>query len=132
MKDRLLSSTAAIAGNGLIAGKYCFIPPCLAFLLTIILEYDDHDTIYQFTSRNITCAEERQAFSGMGQIAQLVAYETGFVALSRDGSVWTWGDERYSSCLGRPVTSSRYETWITSHEGDRANIVTAQLKDLVL
>ncbi|KAI2634346.1 RCC1/BLIP-II [Hypomontagnella submonticulosa] len=88
VKDRLLSSTAAIAGNGLIA------------------EYDDHDTIYQFTSRNITCAEERQAFSGMGQIAQLVAYETGFVALSRDGSVWTWGDERYSSCLGRPVTSS--------------------------
>ncbi|KAI0385349.1 RCC1/BLIP-II [Hypomontagnella monticulosa] len=88
VKEKLLSSIVAIAGNGLIA------------------EYDGHDTIYQYASRNTEDAKGRQEFSGMGQIAQLVAYETGFVALSRDGGVWTWGDERYSSCLGRTITSS--------------------------
>ncbi|KAI2784116.1 RCC1/BLIP-II [Daldinia loculata] len=85
LKGKLLSSIAAIAWNGTIA------------------EYDGHDTIYQYSSIG---TRERQEFSGMGKIIQLVAYETGFVALSDDGHVWTWGDERYSACLGRPVTHS--------------------------
>lgn len=34
-------------------------------------------------------------------VRQLLAYETGFVALTADGKVYTWGDERYSLCLGR-------------------------------
>lgn len=42
----------------------------------------------------------------MGHIVQLAAFETGFVALSHDGSVWSWGDERYIACLGREVTHS--------------------------
>jgi hypothetical protein len=41
------------------------------------------------------------SFPAVADIIQLVAYDTGFVALSKHGQVWTWGDERYSSCLGR-------------------------------
>lgn len=88
IRDKLLASTAAIAGNGIIA------------------EYDGRDTIYQYSSRHVVQAQEKEAFSEMGHIVQLVAYETGFVALSHDGRVWTWGDERYSACLGRQVTHS--------------------------
>ncbi|KAK4228032.1 regulator of chromosome condensation 1/beta-lactamase-inhibitor protein II [Podospora fimiseda] len=36
-------------------------------------------------------------------ISQLLPYETGFIALSRSKEVYTWGDERYSSCLAREV-----------------------------
>lgn len=36
-------------------------------------------------------------------IIQLVAYSTGFAALSAQGQVWTWGDERYVACLGRDL-----------------------------
>ncbi|KAI1781015.1 RCC1/BLIP-II [Hypoxylon cercidicola] len=88
IRDKLLSSTAAIAGNGIIA------------------EYDGRDIIYQYPSRSVVQTQEKEEFSGMGQIVQLVAYETGFVALSHDGRVWTWGDERYSACLGRQITHS--------------------------
>ncbi|OTA83623.1 hypothetical protein M434DRAFT_181580 [Hypoxylon sp. CO27-5] len=88
LRDKLLSSTVAIAGNGLIA------------------EYDGGDIIYQYSSRSVAGTREQEIFTGMGQIDQLAAYETGFVALSNDGHVWTWGDERYSACLGRPVTHS--------------------------
>ncbi|KAI1136685.1 RCC1/BLIP-II [Hypoxylon sp. FL0543] len=85
LRDKLVSFTAAIAGNGFMA------------------EYDG-DNVYQRSSRPAAGTCEQQRFIGMGGIAQLVAYETGFVALSSDGHVWTWGDERYSACLGRPVT----------------------------
>ncbi|KAI1097703.1 RCC1/BLIP-II [Jackrogersella minutella] len=88
LKDKLISSTAAIAGNGLIA------------------EYDGRDTVCQYPSRLAAGVCEQQKFPGMGKIVQLVAYETGFVALSNEGRVWTWGDERYSACLGRSVTTS--------------------------
>jgi hypothetical protein len=40
-------------------------------------------------------------------IQQLLGYETGFVALTADGMVYTWGDERYALCLGRPVSPER-------------------------
>ncbi|KAK3683655.1 regulator of chromosome condensation 1/beta-lactamase-inhibitor protein II [Podospora appendiculata] len=45
----------------------------------------------------------RQSFPGFPSVAQLVAYETGFAALSSSGQVWTWGDERYAACLGRDI-----------------------------
>ena len=45
---------------------------------------------------------------GGGVITQLVAYETGFAALTARGDVVTWGDERYAACLGREVTDARY------------------------
>ncbi|KAK4122943.1 RCC1/BLIP-II [Parathielavia appendiculata] len=44
-------------------------------------------------------------FSINPSIAQLVAYETGFAALTSTGQVWTWGDERYTGCLGREPTN---------------------------
>ncbi|KAK4166158.1 E3 ubiquitin-protein ligase HERC2 [Cladorrhinum sp. PSN259] len=39
-------------------------------------------------------------------ISQLISYETGFAALTSTAEVYTWGDERYSSCLGRDVNTS--------------------------
>ncbi|KAI0011678.1 RCC1/BLIP-II [Xylariaceae sp. FL0662B] len=86
LKDKLISSTAAIAGNGIIA------------------EYDGMNTIFQYSSRSVVQTDRKQDFSGIGPIIQLVAYETGFVALTQDGHVWTWGDERYAACLGRETT----------------------------
>ncbi|KAI0806387.1 regulator of chromosome condensation 1/beta-lactamase-inhibitor protein II [Xylaria sp. FL0064] len=91
LKQQLLSSTVAIAGNGLVA------------------IYDGHSAITQHASHIGLTEAERKVFSGIHDIIQLVAYETGLVALARDGKVWTWGDERYSSTLGREVTISRYE-----------------------
>ncbi|KAI1210306.1 RCC1/BLIP-II [Annulohypoxylon truncatum] len=88
LKEKFLSFTAALAGNGIIA------------------EYDGHDAICQYGSQFSGSGPEQQNFSGMGRIVQLVAYETGFVALSKDGRVWTWGDARYSDCLGRSATNS--------------------------
>ncbi|KAI0407084.1 regulator of chromosome condensation 1/beta-lactamase-inhibitor protein II [Xylaria palmicola] len=88
---KLLSSTAAIAGNGTVA------------------IYNGQDAIIQHAPSTSPCAAEvkgRQTFTGMHDIIQLVAYETGFVALSGDGKVWTWGDERYASTLGREASTS--------------------------
>ncbi|KAH7040108.1 regulator of chromosome condensation 1/beta-lactamase-inhibitor protein II [Microdochium trichocladiopsis] len=44
-------------------------------------------------------------------ILKVVAYQTGFALLSAgaidsNSRVYTWGDERYSACLGRQVTGS--------------------------
>ncbi|KAI8947404.1 regulator of chromosome condensation 1/beta-lactamase-inhibitor protein II [Xylaria longipes] len=86
---KLLCPTAAVAGNGIVA------------------VYDGHDTIVQHAALlQPPGTESSQAFSGLHDIIQLVAYETGFAALSRDGRVWTWGDERYSATLGREITTS--------------------------
>ncbi|KAI0194796.1 regulator of chromosome condensation 1/beta-lactamase-inhibitor protein II [Xylaria flabelliformis] len=87
LTQKLLSPTAAIAGNGIVA------------------IYNGHDAIVQYAALPQSAGtESSQTFSGMHDIIQLVAYETGFVALSRDGKVWTWGDERYSATLGREIT----------------------------
>ncbi|KAI0426632.1 regulator of chromosome condensation 1/beta-lactamase-inhibitor protein II [Xylaria sp. FL1042] len=88
LKQQPLSSTAAVAGNGLIA------------------MYDGHSAITQHAYHLGPTDAERKIFSGIHGIIQLVAYETGFVALSQDGKVWTWGDERYSATLGREMTIS--------------------------
>ncbi|KAI0873874.1 regulator of chromosome condensation 1/beta-lactamase-inhibitor protein II [Hypoxylon argillaceum] len=89
LKQKLLSSSAAVAGNGIVA------------------IFDGRDTITQYASLlQLTQGETNHTFSGMHDIIQLVAYETGFVALSKDGKVWTWGDERYAAALGRDITDS--------------------------
>ncbi|KAI1817584.1 regulator of chromosome condensation 1/beta-lactamase-inhibitor protein II [Poronia punctata] len=88
IKQRLLSGTAAIAGNGLIA------------------VYDGIDTVTQHPLLPSPGSEKVQTYSGMGDIVQLVAYETGFAALARTGKVWTWGDERYAAPLGREITTT--------------------------
>jgi hypothetical protein len=48
-----------------------------------------------------------KTFNNTGPVIQLLAYETGFVALTPDGQVFTWGDERYAACLGRDPTVGR-------------------------
>ncbi|KAI1486781.1 RCC1/BLIP-II [Biscogniauxia mediterranea] len=90
LREKLLASTAAIAGNGSIA------------------VYDGGvGSIQQYDSmRSFAQASEQRRFPETKQVVQLVAYETGFVALTRDGCVWSWGDERYAACLGREITPS--------------------------
>ncbi|KAH9908132.1 RCC1/BLIP-II [Xylariomycetidae sp. FL2044] len=89
LKSKLLSSTAAVAGNGKL------------------IEYDGNGTIHEYASmpHHLASGDPRK-FSGIGPIVQLAAYETGFVALSEDGHVWTWGDERYGACLGREISEA--------------------------
>ncbi|GAW25373.1 putative serine threonine-protein kinase nek9 [Rosellinia necatrix] len=89
LEQRRLSFMTAVAGNGVIA------------------VYDGHDRITQHASLPQPGETEAgQIFNGMHKIIQLVACETSFVALSADGKVWTWGDERYSATLGRDITIS--------------------------
>ncbi|KAK7740180.1 hypothetical protein SLS63_001380 [Diaporthe eres] len=64
---------------------------------------------------------ECQTFPRLPPCQQLVAYETGFAALTRAGDVYTLGDERYSACLGREVSPAR--------PADEPGLVTA-LQDL--
>ncbi|KAK3304598.1 regulator of chromosome condensation 1/beta-lactamase-inhibitor protein II, partial [Chaetomium strumarium] len=62
----------------------------------------DNETLYQYASiNNLLLNNPSHTFPNFPDIAQLVAYETGFAALSSTGQVWTWGDERYAACLGR-------------------------------
>lgn len=42
--------------------------------------------------------------SDLPSCTQVVAYDTGFAALTSTGDVYTWGDERYGACLGRDVS----------------------------
>ena len=39
------------------------------------------------------------------QFEQITANQTTFTVLSMAGNVWTWGDGRYESCLGREVSA---------------------------
>lgn len=65
--------------------------------------------------------DEYQTFPRLPPCQQLVAYETGFAALTRTGGVYTLGDERYSACLGREVSPAS--------PADKPGLVTA-LQDL--
>lgn len=59
------------------------------------------------------------------EITQLVSYETGFAALSSTGQVFTWGDERYSTCLGRETTDETYVSHrIPSHPMERNHLLS--------
>lgn len=65
--------------------------------------------------------DQSQTFPQLPPCQQLVAYETGFAALTHTGDVYTLGDERYSACLGREVSPSS--------PADEPGLVTA-LQDL--
>lgn len=56
-----------------------------------------------------TCIKASDLFPPSILLKQIVAYDTGFAALTADGSVYTWGDERYSACLGRDATENATE-----------------------
>lgn len=59
--------------------------------------------------------------SSLPKCRQVVAYETGFAALTTAGDVYSWGDERYAACLGREVSEDM--------PADQPALVTA-LQDL--
>ncbi|KAK6845087.1 hypothetical protein PG995_015197 [Apiospora arundinis] len=88
LKDKVLVSLAAIAGNGSIAVY-------------------DGDAVSQYQSvLHFRKGEAQRIFPSLCDVSQLVAYETGFAALSSTGQVWTWGDERYEACLSREVSDA--------------------------
>ncbi|KAJ9645903.1 hypothetical protein H2201_006023 [Coniosporium apollinis] len=48
----------------------------------------------------------RRHFMVPGRAKQLVAFATGFVLLTENGEVYTWGDVRHDRCLGRSVDAA--------------------------
>lgn len=56
--------------------------------------------------RDAQNSSRQQAFPELSACKQVVAFDTGFAALTTAGSVYTWGDERYGSCLGRDIADS--------------------------
>ncbi|KAK6203935.1 hypothetical protein LQW54_008628 [Pestalotiopsis sp. IQ-011] len=65
---------------------------------------NDTKTVHQYQSpAHYVEGQKQHEFQGLGNILQIVSYETGFVALSDEGKVWTWGDKRFPACLGREV-----------------------------
>ncbi|KXX79981.1 E3 ubiquitin-protein ligase HERC2 [Madurella mycetomatis] len=69
------------------------------------LVHDGIKTLSQYPSiQSLLSNSPSHTFPNLPNITQLVAYDTGFAALSSTGQVWTWGDERYAACLGRDVT----------------------------
>ncbi|KAL2136673.1 hypothetical protein VTI74DRAFT_2405 [Chaetomium olivicolor] len=79
----------------------------------VIAVQDDHHILHQYPSiRNLLFTTSPSlSFPNIPDITQLVAYDTGFAALSSIGRVFTWGDERYTACLGRePTEDSPAET----------------------
>ncbi|CAN8103595.1 unnamed protein product [Discula destructiva] len=66
---------------------------------------DRAGAIHQFsTFHDLANGKQGQTFPDLPACAQVIAYETGFAALTSRGSVYTWGDERYGACLGREIS----------------------------
>jgi alpha-tubulin suppressor-like RCC1 family protein len=70
-------------------------------------DFDVSKTLSQYRSLQAYIEKAGQKLGYFEDIKQIVANQTSFAALSSDGKVWTWGDERYTSCLGREVTDTR-------------------------
>jgi len=49
--------------------------------------------------------KDGHTFPDIPNTVQIVSNQTTFTALSSDGSVCSWGDERYEACLGREITA---------------------------
>lgn len=75
---------------------------------------------YQSLDRFLS-QDKGQTFPQIPPCKQVVAYETGFAALTHTGQVYTLGDERYSACLGREASPA--------NPADEPGLVTA-LQDL--
>lgn len=70
--------------------------------------YDKSGSISQYNSMPVLLTQgQHRRFTDLPLIKLVVAYETGFAALSLTGEVFTWGDERYASCLGRDISDER-------------------------
>ncbi|GAB1312940.1 hypothetical protein MFIFM68171_03150 [Madurella fahalii] len=71
----------------------------------VVVVHDGIETLYEYPSlQSLLSNKPSRTFPDFPNITQLVAYDTGFAALSSAGRVWTWGDERYAACFGRDVT----------------------------
>ncbi|KAK6597757.1 hypothetical protein ACHAPC_006909 [Botrytis cinerea] len=81
-------SKATAAGNDKIA----------AFTPTTLIQYPSLPAFLSQANPDFTFP--------LSHITQLVSNTTTFTALTQEGNVYTWGDERYPSCLGREPTSS--------------------------
>ncbi|KAK4155085.1 E3 ubiquitin-protein ligase HERC2 [Chaetomidium leptoderma] len=81
---------------------------CIRPFLSYTTIHDGKQTLKQYPSiRNLLSNDNTtpsHTFPNLPDITQLVAYDTGFAALSATGQVRTWGDERYTACLGREPT----------------------------
>ncbi|KAB5582737.1 regulator of chromosome condensation 1/beta-lactamase-inhibitor protein II [Coniochaeta sp. 2T2.1] len=78
-----------LAGNGKIAVK----------------DHDGNLRMYESARRMVANANDCVTYPGVENIEQIIGYEVGFAALDSYGNVFTWGDERFPACLGRPVTA---------------------------
>jgi alpha-tubulin suppressor-like RCC1 family protein len=65
------------------------------------------NTITQYDSLNAYREDDGHTLGKFEDFEQIAANQTTFTALSRTGQVWTWGDGRYESCLGREVYDER-------------------------
>ncbi|KAF7874035.1 hypothetical protein EAF04_002707 [Stromatinia cepivora] len=74
-----------------------------------------NDKIAEFTPKNLVQYPSLPSYLSrrnpdftfpLPHITQLVSNTTTFSALTREGNVYTWGDERYPTCLGREISSS--------------------------
>ncbi|KAL3422425.1 hypothetical protein PVAG01_06581 [Phlyctema vagabunda] len=60
--------------------------------------------IAQYDSLQAYLVEDGHVLEEDADIAAIAANQTTFTALSKDGTVLTWGDSRYEACLGRDVS----------------------------
>jgi hypothetical protein len=92
----------AVAGNGHVA----VILTSASSPRSSILEFTSFDKFRQWFDDEVNDLHG-PSFSHTvpGRVAQLVANVTGFVCLTKEGNVYTWGDARHSS-LGRSVAET--------------------------
>ncbi|RYO86529.1 hypothetical protein DL766_003026 [Monosporascus sp. MC13-8B] len=96
--DDIQSFRSVLKDRSLIGRPY-------AFLACTFVWHEKEKLVKEYSSLSLAEIGQAQAsYPGLDEIVQLVAYETGFAALSMQGDVATWGDERYAASLGREVT----------------------------
>lgn len=67
---------------------------------------DQSGIVVQFQSLQKDGTTQGLHVSNLPICTQVVAYDTGFAALTAAGDVYTWGDERYGACLGRDISEA--------------------------
>lgn len=82
---------------------------------------DQSGLVVQFQSLQVDGMTQGLHVADLPSCTQVVAYDTGFAALTSAGDVYTWGDERYGACLGRDISEAS--------PAEKPGLVTA-LKDL--
>ena len=110
-------SNVAIACNEKLAGGTFFAIEAttlggLQFTLRVIITPSTPDTnstsaeissgsINEYKSFQHFLQKDKVSFGPHGDLKQIVANNTSFTVLSGEGEVWTWGDARYGSFIGR-------------------------------